>query len=172
MTHISLHLWSEFLGHKKLLVPIYWKASRSATTDKLPSYNPLVCAGHQPQGLNQEKVTHLRNQILLCDDLLILLRGLCKEGGSKGSSAHVMTYAQRKASSWALEITTQCISRCVGKQVCFQPLRVSREHQHQTTCAWGSGQDPCMKPTGQGCWVLNPHCIFWVSLGLWWGAEF
>lgn len=80
--------------------------------------------------------------------------------------------AQRKASLWALEITTQYISWCMGKQVCFQPLRVLREHQHQTTCTQGSGQDPCMKPTGQGCWLLNPHCIFWVSLGLWWGAEF
>ena len=92
-------------------------------------------------GLEPGKGKHASGiQILFCDDLLVFLEGLSEKGGGKGSSTLVMTHAQRKMSSWALEITAQYFSWCVGRLVCFQPLKILREHQHQTTCAQGVWQ--------------------------------
>jgi len=58
----------------------------------------------------------------------------------------------------------------MGKWIYFQPLRILREHQHQTTCAQGFW--PALLCAAHRTRVLSPHCIFWVSLRLWWWAEF
>lgn len=106
---------------------------RKTKQHSLPSYNSLLCAGNQPEGLNWEKVNMLQETKYFF--VMVLLEELSEEGGGKGSSTLVMTYNQGKASSWALEVTPQYFSWCMGNLVCFRPLTILREYQHQTTCA-------------------------------------
>lgn len=172
MTDINFCLWSDLLGDKKLFVPIYWKVLQNSYRIKLcsihlPHVTGCCVLGISLRALTGGGVAIPGKQTLFCVDLLALTEGLW----GKGSSGLAMTYSQRTASSRALEITS--ISHGVWGSQCVCSLSgLLGEDQHHSSCAEGAGQEPRVQPTGQGCCLLNPHCIFGILLGLSCWAEF